>query len=173
MIDILKFIFLILTVFVCAYTDLKYRVVKNKVVAISIIVGILLNFIENGFNGFLSSAIGVIIPFVVLFVLFAIRAFGAGDIKLVCAIGAIMGIDFVINNFIFSVFIGFLMIILSSMIDKNTVKRLKDFVLSIFNMFLSRTISDSISPKDKKGIPFAVAIFIATIVQVLSKVEIF
>lgn len=172
MIEILKFIFLILTVFICAYTDLKYRIVKNKVVAISIIVGISLNLIENGIQGLISSAIGVIIPFIVLFILFAIHAFGAGDIKLICAIGAIMGIDFVIDNFIFSVFVGFLMIVLSSMIDKNTLKRLKNFVLSIFNMFLSRTITDSISPKDKKGIPFAVAIFIGTIVQVISKVEI-
>lgn len=57
--------------------------------------GLVLQLLQWGITGAGKWAIGLLVPFVLLFPLFLLRMLGAGDIKLISAIGAIMGIHFV------------------------------------------------------------------------------
>lgn len=158
---------------VSAYTDLKYGVIKNRVVLVGVLGGLILGFINNGLEGVIKSLFGIVIPFIILFILFAIGGLGAGDIKLICALGSLMGAKFAVNNFILSIGISFIMLLLNSMLDKNTFKKIKEFFFSISNMVLAKKITDFTTKDKKKGIPFAVSIFISIIFQIVFKVKIF
>jgi prepilin peptidase CpaA len=81
-----------IALFAVAY-DLKYRKIPNRLCLYGVLSGLLLAFI--GVSGVtpLQSLGGIVIPVFTLWVLFVIRALGAGDIKLLCAIGAFAGPD--------------------------------------------------------------------------------
>ena len=67
----------------------RYRI-KNSIVITFIIIGLTTNIIINT-NNILDYLVATILPIVALFILFALKMLGAGDIKLFCAIGSIVG----------------------------------------------------------------------------------
>ncbi len=73
--------------------DLKTYRIPNRFCTAMAVSGVLLRGYLYGTNGFFESVRGMVIPFVVLFVIFAIHVIGAGDVKLLCGIGAYAGDD--------------------------------------------------------------------------------
>ncbi|WP_418792180.1 A24 family peptidase [Phosphitispora sp. TUW77] len=88
------------------YFDIRYCRIKNSVTYPAAVGGFLINFAEYGTPGLLFALKGWLIPVLALFVFYYINVMGAGDIKLFAAIGAIMGVSFVMYCFLFSVYIG-------------------------------------------------------------------
>jgi len=101
-----KYILLVMLLSLAVLFDLRTYLIPNKLVAAGLIAGLLVNLILGGINSLLSSLAAAVIPAVVLIVLFALRMLGAGDIKLFCSIGAIMGIQFVLSSMAFSFIAG-------------------------------------------------------------------
>jgi prepilin peptidase CpaA len=71
--------------------DLTYRRVPNWLVLIGLSLGISLNTFLYGIPGLLLALEGMGLALLIYFPLFAIRAMGAGDAKLMAAIGSIVG----------------------------------------------------------------------------------
>lgn len=73
------------------YTDWRTRRIPNWLTVSGFLLGIVLNFIFSGWRGAVGSlegaglALGLLLPLVLL------RGFGAGDWKLVGAVGSLMG----------------------------------------------------------------------------------
>jgi prepilin peptidase CpaA len=73
------------------YTDLRTRRIPNWLTVSGFFLGIILNSIFGGWRGAVASlegaglALGILLPLVLL------RGFGAGDWKLLGAVGALMG----------------------------------------------------------------------------------
>lgn len=88
------------------YYDLRENKIKNLLTLPAAFVGLGLNFWDQGWNGLLASVQGWLIPTLLLFVLYYINVMGAGDIKLFAALGAIMGLSFALESFVYTVFIG-------------------------------------------------------------------
>ncbi|HEX2945384.1 MAG TPA: prepilin peptidase [Clostridia bacterium] len=84
---------------------LRYRI-SNIVVVVGLATGFLLNFFTEGPGGLIGSLLGAILPVALLFVLFALRMLGAGDIKLFCAVGAVMGAGFAAYAIVLSFLAG-------------------------------------------------------------------
>ena len=101
---IIKIILLLCIVSVSVYTDIKENKIKNKYLLVALILGLAISLLTGGIAGIKDSFLGIIVPFILLFLFFAMRMFGAGDIKLFCTIGAIMGLNFALNNIIYSFF---------------------------------------------------------------------
>jgi prepilin peptidase CpaA len=98
------------------FNDIKYYKIPNKLNFCFLVIGLLFNAITGCIGG---SLIGMFVPFV-LFPLFALRMMGAGDIKLFCAIGAIVGYPHIINAIVYAVIANGLIALVIMLIRKNT-----------------------------------------------------
>jgi prepilin peptidase CpaA len=101
---------------VAAYYDIRYRRIPNWLVLAGLIVGIVWNAFAGAFSGtalsggiwsgLLRAGEGLGLGFALLFPFYLIRALGAGDVKLMAAIGAIAGPGNCFWVFIFTGIIG-------------------------------------------------------------------
>jgi prepilin peptidase CpaA len=92
---------------IAAYTDIRYRRIPNWLVLTGIIVGFTWNALSGGmWPGLLRAGEGLGLGFALLIPFYLIRALGAGDVKLLAAIGAIIGPGNVFWIFILTGIIG-------------------------------------------------------------------
>lgn len=113
--------------------DLKVHKIPNKLTFLGMISGILLNLIFGGMNGVLNSLAGIGIGFVT-FLLFAIGALKAGDVKLYMAVGAIGGWEFCASAMIASILAGGVvasLVMLARKDSRNGFKHLWNYVLNM------------------------------------------
>ena len=87
---ILKIIVLFLAL-IAGLTDIRTRRIPNWLVITGFVLGIALNSFLFEWAGLKSSLYGAGLAFAIYFVFYALRAMGAGDVKLMAAIGAIVG----------------------------------------------------------------------------------
>lgn len=88
---------LIIVLAVSLYTDLKQRKILNSVTVPAAAAGLLYNCVAGGFAGAKFSLCGLLAGLALLFIPFLMGGIGAGDVKLLAAIGAIKGAPFVIS----------------------------------------------------------------------------
>ena len=78
-------------VITAAVFDLRTRKIPNWLSAVGVCAGIVLNTAVLGLPGLLRAVLGLALAFSVYFLFFALRAMGAGDVKLMAAVGALSG----------------------------------------------------------------------------------
>src|SRR5215475_14301148 len=74
-----------------AVYDIRFRRIPNWLVLAGIIAGFSLNVSSSGSSGLAHAAGGLGLGFALYFPLYLLRARGAGDVKLLAAVGAIVG----------------------------------------------------------------------------------
>jgi prepilin peptidase CpaA len=82
---------LTLLVTAAAIYDLRFRRIPNWLVLAGLITGIGLNTFLLGWAGLRGALLGLGLGFVLYFPLYLLRARGAGDVKLLAAVGSIAG----------------------------------------------------------------------------------
>jgi prepilin peptidase CpaA len=80
-----------LLLIVGALYDLRYRRIPNWLTFPAMIAGIAYHTYTGGMSFLLWSLLGMIAGFTVFFVFYVIGGMGAGDVKLMAAIGALLG----------------------------------------------------------------------------------
>ena len=73
------------------WMDLREEAVDNSWVLFSIMAGFLLQLLEKGPKGMIIFLTGAAVTLILLGILFIFRMLGAGDVKILCALGGIMG----------------------------------------------------------------------------------
>lgn len=81
----------VLTVFAAAVTDLRDRRVPNWITLASALMAVALNASFSGTAGISRSLAGLGLALAIYLPLYLLRAMGAGDVKLMLAIGAAVG----------------------------------------------------------------------------------
>jgi prepilin peptidase CpaA len=82
---------LLATAFLAAYFDLRVRRIPNWINVSAALLGLGLNtYLENR-HGALLAAGGLLVALCIYLPLYALKGMGAGDVKLMAAIGAIVG----------------------------------------------------------------------------------
>ncbi len=76
---------------VAAVYDIRYRRIPNWLVLTGIIAGFAFNSYSDGLSGLGRAAAGLGLGFILYFPLYILRARGAGDVKLLAAVGSIVG----------------------------------------------------------------------------------
>ncbi len=129
---IVCFIFLVFS----NITDLRGYKIKNKAVLATIVVGLVYAAFTKSF---LDSVYGMLIP-LVLFPLYALRMLGAGDVKALCAVGAVLGFKLSVMTMLLSIVSGGVMALGFMLFNKNFIARFKNLFSYLKLCFVTRKI---------------------------------
>ncbi len=98
---------LIVLVVIAAAFDIRYRRIPNWIPLGGAVIGLALNtFLSGGLTGFIFSLKGLAVGFGVYFLLYALHAMGAGDVKLMGALGSLVGWERWFAIFLISAILG-------------------------------------------------------------------
>jgi len=155
MLNILLFTVLI----ICLITDLKKRKIYNKVIFPALLLALLLNTILFGWSGFTTSFLGFLTGLGILLIPYLMGGMGAGDVKLLAAIGAINGASFVLITAIFMAVIGGLVGLGILLFRKGLFQRIKTLSQALCGMRYGMKLTDGFSKSSlNKTFPYGVAI---------------
>jgi Flp pilus assembly protein, protease CpaA len=121
-------------------SDIRTYKIKNAIVIFFITAGLATNLITAGVHGLSVSIAATVLPVPILFVLFALKMLGAGDIKLFCAIGSIIGIPFILHSMAYSFLCGGVMALIIMLVNKNFRERGRYLAAYIKACFLTRSL---------------------------------
>jgi len=82
---------LLMVVLVAAFYDLRYRRIPNWLVLAGLLLGLGINAFLFEWQGLARSGEGMGLALLIYFPLYLLRGMGAGDVKLMAAVGAIVG----------------------------------------------------------------------------------
>jgi prepilin peptidase CpaA len=87
-------------------TDVRYRRIPNWLTGGSLLLGIGLNGLLGGLHGLAMTLFGACLGLSVLFPFYLLRVMGAGDVKLLAGLGALVGPRTLVSIVIFSALAG-------------------------------------------------------------------
>ena len=128
-----EIVLLVLVLLAAAY-DVRYRRIPNWLNVGGVIAGLMLNsFLRSAapavfsWSGLAFGLAGLGLAFAVYFVLYALRAMGAGDVKLMAAVGSLVGWQDWFGIFLITAIVGGVMAVVVSLARK----RLKTTVWNV------------------------------------------
>ena len=163
-------IILTLVLVIASATDILWKRIPNWLTFPAIIIGVIMNTFSGGFQGCLLSVAGVLLGMALFLPLYLKGGTGAGDVKLMGAVGGFLGPTGVFYAFLFSSIVGGMyavLLLLRHGLFKETFLRYWNMVRS----FLVYRVPCYIPPRDPAGMPvlkFGVAIAVGTIGFVLA-----
>lgn len=89
-----------------AIVDVSSRRIPNWLTAGLVLAGTSLNFWRHGFDGLLASLAGLSLGLAVLLPFYALRAIGAGDVKLLAGLGAVLGPNVLVSVAVYAALAG-------------------------------------------------------------------
>ncbi len=160
--------FLIAILLAAAASDIRFHKIPNWLTYPAMLAGILYHSMVNGLDGLFLSITGAGVGIAVLLVLYLMGGMGAGDVKLMGAIGGLLGPKGVFAAFIFTALTGGIYTLFFLAFHgylKETFQRywmiLKTFV------FTKRLIYFPPSEKEKEvRLPYGIAIALGTLFSV-------
>lgn len=120
--------------------DLATGKVSNYLILISAVAGLIWQSVRGGPKAAAEGMAGMLTAFAVLFILFAFRMLGAGDIKLFCALGAVLGPSGILRCIAFSLFFGAVIAVPLMLIRGISTERLTYFITYIRGLAYSKDL---------------------------------
>lgn len=158
-------------VVISVYTDLRQRKIYNVIVVPGVLAGLVLHAVSGGSAGLLLSLKGLGLGFGLLLIPFMLGGFGAGDVKLLGAIGALKGAVFVFKVFLAAGLTGGVLAILVLVKQKRLLSTLKRLWFSLYvflgSVFKVNTLKSLDKAEYHESLPYGLAIGIGTIVSYL------
>lgn len=177
----MNIIALVFLVTVCVYYDFRYRKIPNKLTMPFLLFGLVYWSVVNKIDGFAFSLIGAVVGFLVFLVPYISGGMGAGDVKLMMAVGALLGWKLTVLSALFTAIVGGLISLGYIIFSKNG----KDVRIGLFQILIvpflkityrltgARRFLTLQSKYDnvkegitKKYIPYAIPIAIGTLLAV-------
>lgn len=148
-----------------ALLDIKYRKIPNWLTFPAMLTGVILNLIFN-FENWRLSLLGLFIGFLILVIPFILGGIGAGDVKLLMALGAFLGVKKIISVGLCSGIAGGVLALLALALQDGPFKvrhRVALLVTSIWDKEIRQIIFRP-DQTSKLVIPYGPAILIGLIV---------
>jgi prepilin peptidase CpaA len=170
----------VLLIGVASFCDVCWLKIPNWLTYPGVFWGLCINLVGEGMTeearrslgyvGLLESAAGLIVPFVLMFVLFSITGGGAGDVKLTAALGALLGLNVVVNAILISFVLAGAIAVVNAICDMG-VKGFFEFVFRWIGSFLLplwiRRPSKESSEMLRRPMPLAPSFAVGTIIAML------
>lgn len=151
-------------------SDAKTYKIKNTILYPFVLIGLATGFLSEGIDGVIRSLLAAVLPVLALIILYFLRMLGAGDIKLFSAIGAIMGIKFVLYAMAYSFLSGGVIALVIMGLRKNGLERLKhllNYIKTCFITFSIHPYTDFENKTDGAKFPFSYAVACGTLISAL------
>ena len=161
--------YLICTIFLIAinYCDIKYYKIKNILVLPLVVAGLIIGIINGNI---LDCLYGMLIP-LILFSLYALKMLGAGDVKALCALGAVFGFKMSIQIMIFTMISGGIIALAFMLCNKNFIERFKYLFKYLKTCFLTRKLLKyDFGGEEKSYFRFSYAITTGTVLAVINSI---
>ena len=110
--DNLLFYHLFLMATVCIITDLRYQRIPNVVTLPTMLLALSYHALTAGWAGLMTSMTGLLLGTALFLIPYLMGGMGAGDVKMVGAMGALVGPWGVIDIVIYAAFAGGLYVVL-------------------------------------------------------------
>ncbi|HXG50512.1 MAG TPA: A24 family peptidase [candidate division Zixibacteria bacterium] len=151
-----------------AYFDLKERRIPNWLIAFALLGGLMVNGLGLGV-GLSNSLLGFGAAIVVLIVPFGLGWLGAGDVKLLAAVGSILGVAFLPRVFFYSALVAGVVALFSVLVGAAKIGSFRNLWLDlkVACLTLGRAVPQSTAARVSKGgypVPWGVAIGAGTII---------
>ncbi|TRX54446.1 prepilin peptidase [Thalassomonas sp. M1454] len=118
--------------------DLKFQRIPNSLCFVTILIGVVLQIYFLKFSGLITAVLGFVVAFIILFPAFYIKALGGGDVKLMMAIGVLIGPMLIGWSIVYAILVGgFLSLLLT--IYKTGFKGIKATLVRYYHCFYLRT----------------------------------
>lgn len=116
-------------------TDLSETRIPNFIIITGIISGIFYRVLCEGDRGYGVLVLGILLPVVIFFPLFMIRAMGAGDIKLFAVTGTFFTVGQNIRCIVIAILIGGVFALVKVLFYKNIRERFRYMFSYLGNVF--------------------------------------
>ena len=147
--------------------DIKIRKIPNWLTFSMIFSGLILNSYDGGINGFEQSFLGLAAGIFFLFIPFSLGGVGAGDVKLLGALGSLLGPVLIIKIVLVSAVFGgifSLIFVLGKHRMAEVFKEIKNKVT--FFMLTKKVLPEKTGFAQKLSIPYACAIALGTLLVI-------
>jgi prepilin peptidase CpaA len=151
-------------------SDFKTYRIKNSITYGFMLVGIIANTAMEGFRGIMLSFQGIMLPAICLLILYMMKIIGAGDIKLLSAIGAVMGAGFALYASALAFICGGVIASAVLLRRHNGAERFKYLILYLKSCFLSGLLlpyADFADKHNEGRFHFSIAVASGTAVAVI------
>jgi prepilin peptidase CpaA len=95
--DFFLLLIALLLAVVAAIIDVQSHRIPNWLTYPGIVLGFVMHCILFGWKGLLSAGIGCLLAGGVMFLFYAVRAMGAGDVKIMAALGSLVGPHYTVS----------------------------------------------------------------------------
>ena len=150
---------------IAGYTDWRWRRIPNWLTVPGLILGVVSNSLAWGWSGARNSLLGAALGLALLLPLVLVRSLGAGDWKLVGAIGAFVGWRSLLTVLAAAVIVNGL-IVLGMIIQKRRIGRTLRNMFRLLASFLSLHLPENdltLDNPDAVKVPFGVSAAIAVV----------
>ena len=165
--DYFSIILLLSILSISAIIDFRTQKIPNLITFPAIIIALLYHFLTNGIDGLIFSALGLAAGIGLLIIPYILGVSGAGDAKLMGAVGAIIGTKSVFIAFLFSALVGGIYALVIILLNKKQFKGfLKKQLITLQLFILTRKfIPDPVEEDNKKPkLCYGVAIALGTFI---------
>jgi prepilin peptidase CpaA len=148
------------------YHDVRYRRIPNMLVLTALVAGLSINTVFDGLPGLADSALGFAIAFIPMLLLHIFGAMGAGDVKLMGAVGSILGVGLMPVTLILVVMVGGILAVYTTLRAGTMLSTLHG-VLRIFVGILPgwEMPRFAMAPDRRHTIPYGVAIMVGSLIS--------
>jgi len=160
---------LLLILLAAAVYDIRYRRIPNWLTVTGVVLGLAMNtLIGPPEGGILFSVVGLLVGFTVYAVAYALRFMGAGDVKLMAAVGALLGWKTWFGIFVITALIGGVMALILVVARGRLKKTLFNVGFILSEMTHARPAylaNEELDVKSKKalGLPHGAVIAVSTV----------
>ncbi len=157
---------------IAGYTDWRSRRIPNWLTVPGLLLGVVANSLSLGWVGARDSLLGAGLGLLLLLPFVMIRALGAGDWKLVGALGAFLGPQNLITVLLAAILVAGVMAVILVIWKKRfrqTLRNLGRMLAAFFSLHLPGPELSLDNPESLK-VPFGVAVAIAVLLYTVRRI---
>jgi len=150
-----------------AIIDFRIQKIPNLITFPTVIIALLYHFLNSGIDGLSFSVLGLVTGIGLLIIPYMLGASGAGDAKLMGAVGAILGSKGVFVAFLLTAIVGGIYAVILILLNKKQFKGFFAKQLITLKLFIitRKYILDPVEENNKKPrLCYGVAIALGTVI---------